>query len=457
MDNSIDTSLVLAAERDVLGGLMLDSTAYERIPTLSPEHFVHPDHQVIFKACQKLIQAGHKADPIVIFEQVQSTPMVGGENWFKYLNSLVVDSFSTANIEQKAGIIFKHHQRQAIRQVIFDIANHLDNQDPMDALSELHKRLDKIGESGGGGIKTISIGEALRQMVDTIERKSRNEYQGTITGLRDLDAVLNIDPTDLVILAGRPSSGKTALAMNIASNVAEDKTVLVFSMEMDAEALARRITASLGHCDMSFLTRPQKESDQELHGGDPNWVRLSMGIERAQSRKLEICEASALKPEALCATAKRVHRKTPLGLILVDYLGLMSGGDDTNRNLQLGSFTKALKGLAKDLRVPVLCLAQLSRNCENRSDKRPIMSDLRDSGEIENDADAILGLYREAYYNPDYINPNEAEVGILKQRNGECKTIGLHFEGRYSMFADLGYEFKKPEKVSVRGVRGLAA
>jgi replicative DNA helicase len=421
------------AESSVLGGLLLDNTAWDKIgDVLSDSDFYRYEHRLIFTAVSGLINANRAADVITVFEHLQSQGKADEVGGLAFLNSLAQYVPSSANIRRYAEIVRERAILRKLVSVSDEIATSAMNTNgrPVpNILDEAEQKIFNIGEEGSRMRQGFqSMGNLVVQLLDRVEEMSQNpnDITGVPTGFFDLDRMTSgMQAGDLIVLAARPSMGKTALAINIAENVAlnEGLPVAVFSMEMGASQLAIRIVGSIGRIDQTRL-RTGKLLDEE-------WPRLTEAVERLRNVSLSIDETPGLTPAELRASARRLARSCgKLGLVVVDYLQLMSGssgGDGDNRATELGEISRGLKMLAKELQCPVIALSQLNRGVEQRTDKRPMMSDLRESGAIEQDADVIMFIYRDDYYNKDSKDPGVAEIIIGKQRNGPTGTVKLTF------------------------------
>ena len=423
----------LEAESSVLGGLLLDNNSWDRIgDLLNDSDFYRYEHRLVFNAISSLINNNRAADVITVFEQMQSQGKADEVGGLAYLNSLAQYVPSSANIRRYAEIVRERSILRKLVSVSDDIATSALNTNgrPVpNILDEAEQKIFNIGEEGSRMRQGFqSMGNLVIELLDRVEEMSKNpnDITGVPTGFVDLDRMTSgMQAGDLIVLAARPSMGKTALAINIAENVAlkEGLPVAVFSMEMGASQLAIRIVGSIGRIDQGRL-RTGKLHDEE-------WPRLAEAVERLRSVSLSIDETPGLTPSELRASARRLSRNCgKLGLVVVDYLQLMSGssgGDGDNRATELGEISRGLKMLAKELQCPVIALSQLNRGVEQRTDKRPMMSDLRESGAIEQDADVIMFIYRDDYYNKDSKEPGVAEIIIGKQRNGPTGTVKLTF------------------------------
>ena len=433
----------LEAESSVLGGLLLDNSAWDRVGDLiTDSDFYRYEHRLVFSAIAALINNSRPADVITVFEHLQSLGKADEVGGLAYLNSLAQYVPSASNIRRYGEIV---RERAILRKLVSasdEIATTAFNpqgRPVAQILDEAEQKIFHIGEEGSRMKQGFqSMNSLVVDLLDRVEEMSQNpnDITGVPTGFYDFDRMTSgLQPGDLIVLAARPSMGKTALAINIAENVAvqEGLPVAVFSMEMGASQLAIRIVGSIGRIDQGHL-RTGKLSDDE-------WPRLTEAIEKLRNVSLHIDETPGLTPSELRANARRLSRQCgKLGLIVVDYLQLMTGSSSDGgdyRATELGEISRGLKMLAKELQCPVIALSQLNRGVEQRTDKRPMMSDLRESGAIEQDADVIMFIYRDDYYNKDSKEPGVAEVIIGKQRNGPTGTVKLAFLKPITKFESL--------------------
>ncbi len=433
----------IEGESSVLGGLLLDNTAWDRVgDILMDNDFYRYEHRLIYAAIGVLVNASKPADVITVFEHMQSQGRAEEIGGLSYLNSLAQYVPSASNIRRYAEIV---RDRSILRKLVTasdEIATNAFNpkgRPVAEIVDESEQKIFKIGEQGKRNKQGFQAMDSLVvQLLDRVQEMADNpnDVTGVRTGFYDLDRqTAGLQAGDLIVLAARPSMGKTALAINIAENVAlnEGLPVAVFSMEMGAAQLAVRIVGSIGRIDQGHL-RTGKLTDDE-------WPRLSEAIEKLRTISLHIDESPGLTSSEVRANARRLSRQYgQLGLIVVDYLQLMSGsgGDGENRATELGEISRGLKMLARELKCPVIALSQLNRSVEQRPDKRPMMSDLRESGAIEQDADIIMFIYRDEYYTKDQCKePGVAEVIIAKQRNGPTGTVKLAFMRQFTKFESL--------------------
>ncbi|KQX33927.1 replicative DNA helicase [Variovorax sp. Root434] len=435
----------IEAESSVLGGLLLDNGAWDRMGDLLVDgDFYRHEHKLIYAAIGGLINASKPADVITVYEQLQNLGKADEIGGLVYLNSLAQYVPSASNIRRYAEIV---RERSILRKLVTasdEIATNAFNPQGKAVdkiLDEAEQKIFNIGEEGTRMKQGFqSMDSLVVELLDRVTEMAENpnDITGIRTGFYDFDKMTSgLQPGDMIVLAARPSMGKTSLAINIAEHVAleEGLPVAVFSMEMGASQLAVRIVGSIGRIDQGHL-RTGKLSDEE-------WPRLTEAIEKLRTVSLHIDETPGLSTSELRANARRLARQYGrLGLIVVDYLQLMStsSSGDENRATAVGEISRGLKMLAKELKCPVIALSQLSRGVESRTDKRPMMSDLRESGAIEQDADIIMFIYRDDYYNKESKEPGVAEVIISKHRNGPTGTVKLAFLKPITKFENLvGY------------------
>ncbi|MBU3636725.1 replicative DNA helicase [Polynucleobacter sp. es-MAR-4] len=430
------------AEQSLLGGLLIDNTAWDRLGgVLTDKDFYRPEHALIYKVIQRLVGDNHPADVITVHEAVKSEQ--GGDLvGIDYLNSLAQSTPSAANIKGYADIVRDRSILRRLIEVSDNIVNSAfvpEGRSVRTLLDEAESRILQIGEEGSRKADYLEIEPLLKTVVARIDelynRQGGSDITGIATGFIDLDKQTSgLQKGDLVIVAGRPSMGKTAFALNIAENVAlaEGLPVVVFSMEMSGEQLAARLLGSVGRVDQGRMRTGKLQDDE--------WPRVTDAIARLSNTQILIDETGALSSLELRARARRIARNFggTLGLVVIDYLQLMSGSGSENRATEISEISRSLKSLAKELQCPVVALSQLNRGLEQRPNKRPIMSDLRESGAIEQDADLIMFIYRDEVYHPDTTqDKGVAEIIIGKQRNGPIGTIRLSWQGPYTKFDNL--------------------
>ena len=453
-DNQLDQLKLpphsIEAEQSVIGGLLLENEALDKVADiLSAEDFYQFDHKTIFQHITKLIERNRPADIVTVAESLESTVELTQIGGIAYLGSLAQNTPTAANIRRYAEIV---RERAIMRKLvtvgsgIAESAYSPNGRDAQQLLDEAEAKIFQIAEGGkrsSEGFQDIKV--LLPQVAERIDmlfsRDNPSDVTGIPTGFSDLDSMTSgFQGGDLVIVAGRPSMGKTAFSINIAENVALDTglPVAIFSMEMASTQLAMRMIGSVGRLDQHRMRTGRLE--------DEDWEKLTTALGKLNEAPIFIDEGAALSSFDVRARARRLHRQCgKLGLIVVDYLQLMAapaGRQGENRATEISEISRSLKALAKELDVPVVALSQLNRSVEQRPDKRPVMSDLRESGAIEQDADLILFIYRDEVYNPDSTDKGTAEIIIAKQRNGPIGRVRLTFIGehtRFENFANAGY------------------
>ncbi|QSX33168.1 replicative DNA helicase [Shewanella avicenniae] len=430
----------IEAEQSVLGGLMLDAEAWDKVAELVVrEDFYSRAHKLIFTAMQSLTERGQPIDLITVSEQLELTDELEDAGGFAYLGEIAKNTPSAGNILSYSAIV---RERAVVREMIrvaheiADAGYNPEGRDSSALLDLAESKVFKIAEQrananeGPEGIKSI-----LEKTVDKIEQLYNNPHNGVTgvsSGFGDLDKMTaGFQSGDLVIVAARPSMGKTTFAMNLCENAAlsEDKPVLIFSLEMPSEQIMMRMLASVGRVDQTRIRTGQLDDD--------DWARVSstMGL-MLEKGKMYIDDSSGLTPTEVRSRARRIAREHGgLSMIMVDYLQLMQvPALADNRTLEIAEISRSLKALAKELEIPVIALSQLNRSLEQRADKRPVNSDLRESGSIEQDADLIMFIYRDEVYHDDSPDKGTAEIIIGKQRNGPIGRVRLTFQGKFSRF-----------------------
>ena len=430
----------LEAEQSFLGGLMADNSVWDRVADIVTEQdFYRAEHQVIFEHIQILADKGTPFDAVTLSDVLANKGVLTQVGGLAYLGDLVKNTPSVANIKAYADIVRERGILRRLLQVAHELAESIyepNGQSSEELLDEAEQKVFAISEHKSKNDAPCSIKSIIPGIVDKLDELKENHggITGTATDYADLDRMTSgLQPADVVIIAGRPSMGKTTFAMNIAENVAMDspKPVLVFSMEMPKEAIMLRILSSLARVDQSALRSGQLE--------DHDWSKLFATVNLLSERmNLYIDDAPALTPMDLRARARRLAREHGgLRLIVIDYLQLMRvPGLADNRVNEVSEISRNIKALAKELHVPVIALSQLSRKCEDRNDKRPVMSDIRESGSIEQDADLIMFVYRDEVYHPDTKDKGMAEILVRKHRNGPIGDLRLTFLGKHCRFDD---------------------
>jgi len=428
----------IEAERSVLGGLMLDDNAWDSIASLLvAEDFYRGDHRTIFRCMHQLVEQNNPLDIITISESLDDVNELENVGGLAYISDLADGTPTASNVRAYADIV---QERATVRKLIaaaHDIADSGFNPQGRDSatlIDQAESRVFKIGDERPNRGGPQSIRPLLTKAVERIDElfQSKGALTGVSTGFRDIDNITSgLQASDLIIVAGRPSMGKTSLMMNMAESavISESKPVLVFSLEMPADSLILRMLSSLGRIDQSKIRSGQLADD--------DWPRLTSAVTMLNDRPLFVDDTAALTPNEIRSRARRVAREFgSLGMIVVDYIQLMQvSGTPENRAVEISEISRSLKAIAKEFDCPLVAGSQLNRSLEQRPDKRPIMSDLRESGAIEQDADLIMAVYRDEVYHED-AEKGLAEIIILKQRNGPIGRRKLTFFGHYTKFED---------------------
>lgn len=432
------------AEQSIIGGLMLDNQSFEKVDTkLCEADFYRTEHRVLYRSILSLVKKNQPFDVVTVLDALKSTNTLDDAGGEVYLFELAHNTPSVANVSAYADIVREKSVQRQLIAVAGDIADSAYNPGSR-LVSELldfaETRVFAIAEQTAGEGGPLPMKSILVRAVEKIDAlyHSGDSITGLATGLSELDEMTSgLQNSDLVIVAGRPSMGKTTLVMNMAEHAAikAGKPVLVFSMEMPADSLAMRMMSSLGRIDQHRIRTGKLDDD--------DWPRVTSAVHMLSEAPLFIDDSPALSPSEVRARARRlVKEHGSLGLIVIDYLQLMKvpGFKAENRTAEISEISRSLKSLAKELKVPVVALSQLNRSLEQRHDKRPVMSDLRESGAIEQDADLICFIYRDEVYNEDSPDKGCAEIIIAKQRNGPIGKVRVAFLGKYTRFEDLAYQ-----------------
>jgi len=434
----------LEAERSVLGGLMLEDRAWDSIAALiTAEDFYRNDHRVIFRCMSDLAEQNKPLDIVTISESLDNVNELTNIGGIAYLSELASSTPTASNIKAYAEIVVERATVRNLISVAHEIADSGFNplgRGANELIDLAESRVFKIGDNRPSRGGPLAVKPLLTKAVQRIDElfQTKGALTGLSTGFREVDEMtMGLQKGDMIVVAGRPSMGKTSFAMNIAESavISGEKPVLVFSMEMPADSLIMRMLSSLGRIDQSKIRSGQL--------GDEDWPRLTSAVTLLNDKPLLVDDTAALSPNEIRSRARRVVREYgELGLIVVDYIQLMeiTGGSE-NRATEISEISRSLKGIAKEFDCPIIALSQLNRGLEQRPDKRPVMSDLRESGAIEQDADVIMAIYRDEVYHED-AEKGVAEIIILKQRNGPIGRRKLAFVGQYTKFEDLaiGYE-----------------
>lgn len=431
----------IEAEQSLLGGLLLDNSAWDRVADLVTEaDFYRDEHRRIFQHIARLVEQGKPADVVTVYESLDKSGDAQNAGGLAYIGELANNTPSASNIRRYGEIV---RERSILRKLVTvgdEIAAGALAPSGRDAsliLDEAESRILAIRDEGArqdSGFIAIQpvLGEVVERIQELYDRDSPASVTGVTTGLADLDKLTSgLHGTDMIIVAGRPGMGKTSFALNVCEAVALEAAmpVAIFSMEMPATQLVMRFISSVGRLDQHRLKTGQLNDDE--------WQRLSYALGKLHEARIFIDETPGLNPIDLRARARRLHRQCggKLGLIVIDYLQLMtSHRESDNRAAELSEISRSVKGLAKELNVPIMALSQLNRSLEQRADKRPMASDLRESGALEQDADIIMFVYRDEIYNPDTQDKGKAELIIAKHRNGPTGMVPMTFIGEYTRF-----------------------
>ncbi len=438
----------IEAEQSVLGGLLLENRAWDKVADVVMEDdFYRHDHRLIFRSIAILAESDKPLDIITLSEWLKDRDELENAGGLAYLGTLAKDTPSAANIKAYADIV---REKSVLRQLISigseitDDAFNAGDRESRELLDDAERKVFEIAEQGSRQKDFKNIKGLLKDTLAHIDELSKSDatITGAATGFNDLDDMTSgLQPGDLIIVAGRPSMGKTTFSMNLAEYIAinDKKPVAIFSMEMPAEQLVLRMFASIGRVPLTDIrTGKIREED---------WPRIGMAVKTFGETQLFIDDTPAMSPTEIRAKARRLAREHgQLGAIVIDYIQLMqSSAKSDNRAAEISEISRSLKALAKELKVPVIALSQLNRSLEQRPNKRPIMSDLRESGAIEQDADVIMFIYRDEVYNEDTPDKGMAEVIIGKQRNGAIGKVRLTFTGKFTRFDNFMPDVYAPE------------
>jgi len=435
----------IEAEQAVLGSLLIDATAWDHVAdVVRGDDFYRPDHRLIFESIGTLAGSGKPCDVVTVSEQLERNNQLQEAGGIAYLGTLARDTPTAANVKAYAEIVRERSLLRRLIQVGAEITASVFNSEgatARDLVDRAEQGVFEIAESGTRGREgAVAVRTLLPAVIDQIDEWHTNpdKLRGLATGFADFDKLTGgLRPGDLVIVAGRPSMGKTSLAVNMAEYAAINPSirasVAIFSMEMPSEQVLTRMLSSVGSVPLGSL-RSGRISDED-------WVRITGATSQLSDAKIFVDETPALTPTELRARARRIKREHGLNLIVVDYLQLMQvPGTKENRATEIAEISRGLKVLAKELACPVIALSQLNRSVEQREHKKPVMSDLRESGAIEQDADMILLIYRDEVYNKETTKKGIAEVDLAKHRNGEIGTFLLTFQGQYTRFVNYAPE-----------------
>ena len=431
----------LEAEQSVLGGLLLSADGWDSVAEeVAASDFYRPSHRAIFREIAQLAETAEPIDVITVADKLEARGELEGAGGLPYLAELAQNTPSASNIRAYAQVV---RERASLRKLIEAAQNIADSgfnpegRNSMELIDEAERLIMQIGEQGPKSGGPQDVNPLLKKALDRIDElfNSGGDITGLTTGFQRLDQMTSgLQPSDLVIVAGRPSMGKTSFAMNLVENavLAQDKPILVFSMEMPADQLIIRMLSSIGRIDQTRIRNGKLEQE--------DWPKLTTAVNKLRDVKLYIDDTPALTPTEVRSRVRKVVRENngELGMVMIDYLQLMQvAGSSEGRTAEISEISRSLKAIAKEFEVPMVALSQLNRSLEQRPNKRPVNSDLRESGAIEQDADVIMFIYRDEVYNEDSPDKGVAEIIIGKQRNGPIGTCKLAFIGQFTRFENL--------------------
>ena len=425
------------AEQAVLGAMMLEHNAVvAAMEKLRPGDFYREVHRTIFEAMEHLHHDNKEVDVITLPEELRRMKKLDDVGGLEYILSLPNLVATAANIEYHANIVAEKALARNIITTCTELTSEAydGEKEPEDLLDDAERRILQISESKRRG-DFAPVGVVVEETLDKITKLYENKagITGLPTGFRDLDRLTSgLQPSDLILVAARPSMWKTAFTLNIAQNVGvkQHKTVAFFSLEMSQEQLVQRLLCQIAHIDSQKLRTGQLNSDDE-------WTKLTDACDKLYQAPIYIDDTPGISVTEMRSKARRLKAEHGLDLIIVDYLQLMQGRNSESRQQEISEISRSLKALARELKVPLIALSQLSRSVESRQDKRPMLSDLRESGALEQDADIVSFLYREDYYDKETENQHITEIILAKHRNGPVGSVKLYFKGEYTLFLNL--------------------
>lgn len=442
MSRNEDHTVSIRAEQAVLGGLLVDNNAIDRCADLMPEHFYREDHRMIFTEMQRQISAGKQADPMTLLASLNGKV----DDCLKYCIQLRSSAASAANIAHHASIVRDKADKRALVAISIEAQELAASaQDSASCVDLVASKLDQLTQRKTQFDPKL-IGDTMVDYLTIIQGRLEGTHKPIATGYVHFDELMGggLERGTLTVVAARPGMGKTAFGLGIARNVALDGGIsAMLSMEMSYGQVNDRNIAALGKIPLAWLRSPTEHESSSQY-----WSNLSYATQKAQTLQMWIDEQAGMNMIELRAKARKIKRKTGLDILVIDQLSFIQGGDADQEWQRIGQYTRGIIDIAKSLDIAVVLLAQLSRKCEERSDKRPIMSDLAQSGSIEQDAANIVFLHREVVYNKDCDEPEIAEIISVKQRQGTPGTVGMRYNGAYTVFEDLPYRWERKFKQS---------
>lgn len=425
------------AEQAVLGAMLLSHDAViVAMEKLQSQDFYRDVHRIIFEAMEHLHRENKEIDVITLPDELKRMKKLDDVGGFEYVLNLPNLVGSAANIEYYANIVAEKALARNLISTCTELTTEAyDGQKETEALlDDAERRILQLSDTKNRG-DFASVGAVVEVTLDKITKLYENKagLTGLPTGFRDLDRMTSgLQPSDLILVAARPSMGKTAFTLNIAQNVGvrQHKTVAFFSLEMSQEQLVQRLLCQIAHIDSQKLRTGQLNSDEE-------WTRLTDACDKLYESPIYIDDTPGISVAEMRSKARRLKSEHGLDLIIVDYLQLMQGRNAESRQQEISEISRSLKALARELKVPLIALSQLSRSVESRQDKRPMLSDLRESGALEQDADIVSFLYREDYYDKETENQHITEVILAKHRNGPVGSVKLYFKNEFTLFLNL--------------------
>jgi len=427
----------IEAEQAVLGAMMLEHNAVvTALELLQAEDFYRDVHKVIFEAMARLHRTNQEVDVITLPEELRRMKKLDDVGGLEYILTLPNVVSTAANLEYHVNIVVEKALARNLITTCTELATsaYEGTQASEELVDRAEQKILKLAENKVRGDFT-PVGQVVTETLHKIEELYANKagLTGLPTGFRELDRMTSgLQNSDLILIAARPSMGKTAFTLNIAQNVGvrQHKTVAFFSLEMSQEQLVQRLLCQLAHIDSQKLRTGHVAGDEE-------WGRLTEACEKLYNAPIYIDDTPGISIAEMRSKARRLKAEHGLDMIIVDYLQLMQGRNSESRQQEISEISRSLKGLARELKVPLIALSQLSRSVENRQDKRPMLSDLRESGALEQDADIVSFLYREDYYDKETENQHITEVILAKHRNGPVGSIKLFFKNEYTLFLNL--------------------